>query len=166
MPVLDWMTPKTVMARLVRSISALQEGELSRLGIDLTAQQAGIVAYVEVEGAKSIGEIATRIGVDQSVATRLVDRLEAKGHLLRTRHPVDGRAVQVLTTEVGSSAVDVFLPAIEALKQRVFAGVRETDLDVFWRVLTELENNVTGWAGSAEGTLAASEPKARAAEGL
>ena len=154
MPDLDWMTPKTVMARLVRSISALQERELSRLGIDLTAQQAGIVAYVEVEGGKGIGEIAARIGVDQSVATRLVDRLAAKGFLVRMRHPIDGRAVQVVTTEVGSSAVDVFLPAIEALKLEVFAGIAETDLDVFWKVLTELENNVSGWI-----TLAANEPR-------
>ena len=137
------ITPKTVMARLVRSINALQDRELSRLGIDLTAQQVAIVTFVETEGAKSIGEIAARIGVDQSVATRLVDRLEDKRILVRTRHPGDGRSVQVSNTREGSRAAAVSIPAIDRLKRRVFAGVPEGDIEVFWRVLAMIEANVT-----------------------
>jgi MarR family transcriptional regulator for hemolysin len=140
---LNSMAPKTAMARLVRSITVLQDRELSRAGVDLTAQQAAIVAYVDVEGAKSIGEIAARIGVDQSVATRLVDRLEAKRFVARTRDPQDGRMVNVVATEQGSRATAVSLPVINALKQRLFSGVGDADTEVFWRVLTTIENKVS-----------------------
>lgn len=137
------MSPKTAMARLVRSINALQDRELLRLGVDLTAQQAAIVTYLELEGAKSIREITARIGVAQSVTTRLVDRLEAKGVIVRTPHPDDGRAVRVSTTDEGSRAVATYLPMIDALKKRVFAGVEDADLEVFWNVLKMMETNVT-----------------------
>jgi len=130
------------MARLVRSINALQDRELSRLGVDLTAQQAAVVTYVELEGAKSIGEIAERLGVNQSVATRLIDRLEGKGFVVRSRHSKDRRTVQVAASREGSSAVGVVLPVINELKQRLFAGVDDADIDAFWRVLTALEKNV------------------------
>ncbi len=110
------------------------------------------MAYVDVEGAKSIGEIAARIGVDQSVATRLVDRLEAKRFVARTRDPQDGRMVNVVATEQGSRATAVSLPVINALKQRLFSGVGDADTEVFWRVLTTIENKVSEVTlGQAEG---------------
>jgi DNA-binding MarR family transcriptional regulator len=143
---LNTIAPKTAMARLVRAITALQDRELSQLGLDLTAQQAAIVAYVDAEGAKSMGEIAARIGVDPSVATRLVDRLETKGHAARSPHSEDRRAVQVSTTPEGSRVVAVAVPAINALKSRIFAGIADAEIEVFWRVLGAIESNVAAAA--------------------
>lgn len=163
---LGTMTPKTVMARLVRSINAFQDRELSRLGLALTAQQAAILTYVEVAGAKSIGEIAVRIGVNQSVATRLIDRVEDKGLVARSRHPEDRRSVRVSATQEGSRAVAVYLPRINMLKRRLFAGVAGADIETFWQVLTAIENNVTevleddsGDSGDVDGEVAMKESK-------
>ena len=139
---LTTMTPKTIMARLVRAINALQDRELARLGLDMTAQQAAIVTYVEIKGPKTIGEIAVRIGVDQSVATRLVDRLESKGLVARSRALEDRRAVLVSASSEGSRAVAAAVPTINALKRQVFTGIDNADIEAFWRVLTAIENNI------------------------
>jgi MarR family transcriptional regulator for hemolysin len=159
------MTPKTVMARLVRAINALQDRELARLGIDLTAQQAAIVTYVELDGPKPIGEIAVRVGVDQSVATRLVDRLESKGLVARGRAVEDRRAVLVSASRAGSRAVAVAVPRINALKQRVFTGIDDADIEAFWRVLTTIENNITAMS-QASSTSETLRPTGRATRGV
>lgn len=61
-------------------------------------------------GARSVGELGTRLGMDTGTITPLLKRLEQAGNVTRRRDPKDERRVVVDLTAVG-----------EALRERVFA---------------------------------------------
>ena len=52
-----------------------------------------------------ITELANRVGLTQSSATRLVERMEAKGLAFRDACPDDGRGVFAVITDAGLKAV-------------------------------------------------------------
>lgn len=50
-------------------------------------------------------ELAQRIGVTSAAATGIVDRLEARGHVLRQPHPTDRRRTAVVCTPSGREEI-------------------------------------------------------------
>jgi DNA-binding MarR family transcriptional regulator len=71
------------------------------------------------EGGLRIGELADGVGVDDTTATRLVDRLEAMGLAQRLRAPGDRRATTVELTDAGEELV----ADIAAQRQLFFCDV-------------------------------------------
>jgi DNA-binding MarR family transcriptional regulator len=70
-------------------------------------------------GGLRIGELADGVGVDDTTATRLVDRLEAMGVAGRRSAPGDRRATTVELTEAGEELV----AGIAAQRQLFFCDV-------------------------------------------
>jgi MarR family 2-MHQ and catechol resistance regulon transcriptional repressor len=64
------------------------------------AQCHALEALVE-SGPLTLGELAERLYVDKSTASRIVDALERKGYLARAAHPVDARALRLSATSGG-----------------------------------------------------------------
>jgi DNA-binding MarR family transcriptional regulator len=74
--------------------------------VGVTMVQHRVLVSLSEEGTLSVTEIAQRLGVDQSNASRLCARLERLGLLARTRARHDGRAVDVVLTPAGQHQVD------------------------------------------------------------
>jgi DNA-binding MarR family transcriptional regulator len=70
-------------------------------------------------GGLRIGELADGVGVDDTTATRLVDRLEAMGVAERRNEPGDRRATTVGLTRAGEELV----AGIAAQRQLFFCDV-------------------------------------------
>jgi DNA-binding MarR family transcriptional regulator len=88
-------------------------------GLELLAQQDGL----------RVGELAERVGVDDTTATRLVDRLEELGLAERHSEEGDRRAILVGLTAEGRELV----AGVSAQRQRFFTDVLAT-LDADERV--------------------------------
>jgi DNA-binding MarR family transcriptional regulator len=74
---------------------------------------------IVAEGNVRVGELADRVGIDDTTATRLVDRLEATGLVDRRQLPSDRRV-----TVVGLTAEGLALVAqVAKRRQRFFADV-------------------------------------------
>jgi DNA-binding MarR family transcriptional regulator len=71
------------------------------------------------QGNVRVGELADRIGVDDTTATRLVDRLEGTGLVERAQLPSDRRVTVVELTADGTALVE----QVAARRQRFFADV-------------------------------------------
>ena len=71
------------------------------------------------EESLRVGELAARIGIDDTTATRLVDRLEATGLVERRQLPSDRRVTVVGLTAEGTALVE----QVAARRQRFFADV-------------------------------------------
>lgn len=67
----------------------------------LTTPQLIVLEIVAVAGRITPKEISGRAGVGQATATALVDKLEARGLVTRTRSERDRRIVWVAATEAG-----------------------------------------------------------------
>jgi len=91
-----WRELGTILAsrRLLASLSGEAAGRLTPTklrGLQLLAERGGL----------RIGELADRMAVDETTATRLVDRLEAMGAATRERAEEDRRATVVVLTAEG-----------------------------------------------------------------
>jgi DNA-binding MarR family transcriptional regulator len=74
---------------------------------------------VLTEGGVRVGELADRVGVDDTTATRFVDRLVASGLAERSSLPGDRRVSVVALTDEGSA----LMRQVAAQRQRFFADV-------------------------------------------
>ena len=74
--------------------------ELSQLEIS-SAQFIVIAALALAEGVKSASDLCKGISYDAGAMTRMLDRLETKGLIRRTRRPDDRRVVYLELTEEG-----------------------------------------------------------------
>ena len=87
------------LARFVTS-RRLRSSVYSR-GADLPAAQLQALSLLATEDHLGMSELAERIGVAESTATRLVDRLEAAGLVERRTSPPDRRRVVAELTPAG-----------------------------------------------------------------
>jgi DNA-binding MarR family transcriptional regulator len=78
-----------------RLLASLHPGELTMTPTKLRALDA------ISEGGVRVGELAERIGIDETTATRLVDRLEAAGVAERRSSAADRRVIVVGLTPAG-----------------------------------------------------------------
>jgi len=73
----------------------------------VTVSQHRVLVLLAARGDLAVGEIAELSGVNQSNASRLVDRLQKLGLVARSRAAEDGRLVRVSLTEPGQQLLDV-----------------------------------------------------------
>lgn len=76
------------------------------------------------DGGLRVSDLASRMSVDETTATRLADRLEAMGVARRRRDPADRRATEVVLTRSG---------------ERLAAEMSKRRLEFFRDVLAALE---------------------------
>lgn len=67
----------------------------------LTASQLLLLQTLEDEGECTAGTIAARLGITQATTTSLVQKLEAKGLVVRKRGDTDRRKVWLTLSETG-----------------------------------------------------------------
>jgi len=108
---------------------------LAGKGGKVTAAQAGILFLLQEKDGRYMSEIAQVIGVDNSAMTRLVDRLEKAGLVIRQIDPENRRAISILLTQAGreeaARALNVSKRINEAIKKDYSTG----ELDAFKKIL-------------------------------
>jgi DNA-binding MarR family transcriptional regulator len=92
------------------------------LGTKLTPSKLRALELLAQHDGLRVGELADRVGVDDTTATRLVDRLEELGLAGRTSEEGDRRATLVELTDEGSELVS----GVVAQRQRFFVEVLAT----------------------------------------
>lgn len=84
-----------------RLLASLGDGSDTRL---TPTKLRALDALAEGHGLR-IGDLAARMSVDETTATRLADRLEAMGVARRERDPGDRRVIKVVLTGAGERIV-------------------------------------------------------------
>ena len=92
------------------------------LGSKLTPSKLRALELLAQHDGLRVGELADRVGVDDTTATRLVDRLEDQGLAQRHSEEADRRATLVELTDEGSELVS----GVVAQRQEFFAEVLAT----------------------------------------
>jgi DNA-binding MarR family transcriptional regulator len=82
-----------------------QDAEDQICCFDVSVPQCyGLEALVR-DGPLTLGELADRLYLEKSTASRVVDALERKGYVARGPHPGDGRALRLTATPSGRRLV-------------------------------------------------------------
>lgn len=64
----------------------------------------------------TLNELATRLSLDKSTGSRVIDALERKGYVARSPHPQDGRSVELRITRSGRQLYELLVS--EALTEK------------------------------------------------
>ena len=89
---------RALLGIAVRSVAAAP--------VPLTVPQHRLLVLVASDGGRRVGALADDLGVNQSNASRLVDRLERQGLVRRVRDVEDGRAATVDLTGAGRRVME------------------------------------------------------------
>jgi DNA-binding MarR family transcriptional regulator len=107
--------------RAVTNLMRVQQlvlGELDEIlrdyGLTFARYEALVLLTFSRAGALPLGKMGDRLQVHPTSITSIVDRLEASGHVIRRRHPTDGRTVLAEITRSGREVVERATAALVA----------------------------------------------------
>ena len=121
------------MIRLGRQLRRHDPSELS------IAQVSGLASVVHA-GPLGVGQLAELEGLPSPAATRLADKLEAAGLVVRQATPGDRRGVQVVATAAGEDLLARRARAGNARLAERLAALNESDRRALERAVAVLES--------------------------
>jgi DNA-binding MarR family transcriptional regulator len=134
---------------LLAQASHLISGEFHRVvaAKGFTVSEWRVLATLAGGEPMSIGRVAEITVTKQPTVTRVLDRMEASGHVKRLAHGGDRRVTLVSITPAGSRIVAGLIPAAREHEQRVlepFGEKRAAELKATLRQLIELHKGAVG----------------------
>ncbi len=111
---------------------------------DVTRGQWAALGALDRGDASTPREIARFLGLDPSAVTRLLDRLEAKGLLVRRRHPTDRRSVTLVLTAKGKALVPKLAACSFETNETFLTGVTQRDAAALQRIIKKMLDNAEG----------------------
>ena len=118
------------LVKRVRSmLSAAIEREIAEH--DVTYEQWGVLLMILKERGDTAALLARGMECDTGSMTRMLDRLEAKGLISRTRSTDDRRRVQIDLTPSGKRLAERLIAAIVKVLNRHLEGFSAAELDLF-----------------------------------
>ena len=126
-----------VIAAVLRATQAfvgLALRSLGAAGSSITLAQYRMLAVLADDDGQNVRDLAARLGVDRSTATRMCNRLVGAGLIQRTDDPDDRRAVVISLTGEGGAVVAAVTRArrdnVAALLRSLPAARREQLVDL------------------------------------
>lgn len=89
-------------------------------------------------------ELAARVGLMEGTTTDLINRLEARGFVVRVRNRDDRRKINVYLTRPARLLQPKLVPLAFAVNESATQGIAPEDYAVFQRVLRQIRKNVSG----------------------
>jgi DNA-binding MarR family transcriptional regulator len=132
------------LTRLVRrgNQPRVHERLAARAGVSLDRAAYAALCRVQETGPLRLSELAARMGVDASTASRQVQQLERTGLVGRVGDPDDRRASLLELTAEGDRVLTRMRRARRASLDRVLAGWSAADRRVLAALLTRLVDDL------------------------
>lgn len=112
---------------------------------ELTAAQYNVLRILRGAGKDGITctEISGRMITRDSDITRMLDRLEARGLIVRQRQSDDRRVVKAFITKAGLQLLKELDRPLRKLVENQMAGLRENDLKRLVKLLDNIRGNIS-----------------------
>ncbi len=108
---------------------------------DVTYEQWGVLLMILTERGDTAAVLARGMECDTGSMTRMLDRLEAKGLIVRTRSTDDRRRIQLELTPTGKRRAERLVNAIVAVLNRHLEGFTVDELELFKSFLRRMLAN-------------------------
>ena len=96
-------------------------------------------------------DIEKQFGVGRSTVTNIIQLMEKKGYLQREAVEKDARLKKLILTDMGKELHEKLDHLIEQLNEETLKNVTDEELDVFFRVLEKVEENIGQQKGKLQG---------------
>ena len=108
---------------VLRAFERLTGGQIKRCCSGVTLAQCIVLFEIEDAGRPSLGQLASRLRLDNSTLSRTIDGLVGKGLVERRRDDQDRRVVWIQLTAEGSAICQSIHTANDAYCHQVFAKI-------------------------------------------
>lgn len=125
--------------RTVLSTGALFEQSLARHGV--TRVQYTLLVVLHHRGRSAPLEVARLMETDAGSMTRLADRLEAKGLIVRRQSASDRRSIELELTPEGRKLVPSLKHEARLCNERYLRGLTPADRTRLFRILDTIREN-------------------------
>ena len=116
-----------VLRRTQSAVFADFAGTFAKAGEALTPGEFGLLVLVERNTGLSQMMLARALGIDRSTLVPILNRLQARGLLVRRASPSDGRTHALGLTSAGEKALARFERLVKAHEKRIAARLSETE---------------------------------------
>lgn len=96
----------TSLMRVQQLVLARLDATLKPHGLTFARYEALVLLCFSSHGSLPLGKMGERLQVHPTSITSIINRLVASGHVVRNRHPEDGRAVLAEITQSGRDVVE------------------------------------------------------------
>lgn len=131
---------RLLLPKVVARVFEVQDRALATIG--LTARQALILLSCDLEEASTAAELAALYGLEASSITRLVDRLEKKRLIERTRSRSDRRKAILVLTAKGNALLQRAVKIAGPIARTTWKGVTEEERKTLAAIITKVLNNL------------------------
>jgi DNA-binding MarR family transcriptional regulator len=131
---------RLLLPKAVARIFEVQDRALAPIG--LTARQALILLSCDLEEANTAAQLAALYGLEASSITRLLDRLEKKRLIERTRSRSDRRKAILILTRRGKAALQRAVSIAGPIAIATWKGVTDQERKTLAAIVTKVLNNL------------------------
>jgi DNA-binding MarR family transcriptional regulator len=135
--------PIEALVRQLYGLGVVQRDISRHAMAELGSQGFTALAAIQIHGPLRVSDVAHRLGVDLSVASRQVAALADEGHVERRPHERDRRAQLVAVTPVGLRALQDSHQRMVAAFSRVLDGWSGDDVAALTGGLQRLRDDFT-----------------------
>ena len=126
------------MSRAGSALKNYLQNELRMSGITLSQGQMGILFLLKIRDNQTMSELSSALDTDNGAMTRLVDRLEKSGYVIRIPNPDDRRQYRVSITPEGRDAIVSAGIIVHRTNDAVRSGFTDQEMEVFCRILVTI----------------------------
>ncbi len=96
------------------------------------------------QGASTPAEISRYLDMDGSLLTRMLDRLEEKGQLVRKPHPSDRRSTLIRLTPAGRKLIPRLTDQARQINMKFLAPLNSREVSQFRNLLEKMVSRLDG----------------------
>ncbi len=145
----DRLTTISMISEVIRDVAVLKRDLLRDLSCDVPAGAITVLSIVQREGPVRVGEVADRLGIDLSVASRHATTLEGRGLVQRRLCELDRRAHEVLVTEHGRDVLSTARADIARRLEATLGAWSAPDLRSLAQALSRLRADLSPALGTS-----------------
>ena len=126
-----------VTGQLIRTIA-----DQRLKAFDLTVEQLHLLKQLAVDQGRPQSVLGAAAAKSPANITRILDRLERKGRVVRRPNPEDRRSSLVFLTTEGARLCDEVISLFQGLRHHLMHGIGETERDTAVMVLERITTNI------------------------
>ncbi|GGB94942.1 MarR family transcriptional regulator [Oxalicibacterium flavum] len=144
----SWCVEESVGYLLARARTKLAKAvdiELAQLGI--THAQGSLVMMLSTGRYATAADLVRDLYIDSASMTRMIDRLEKRGLIVRTPSASDRRVINLSLSEAGAALAEQLQPLYGEILNRHFADFSKEEVDTLKGLLRKLLDTEVPAAG-------------------
>lgn len=109
---------------------------------EITPEQWGLLNLLWEKDGINQKELAELMFKDKTNLTRLIDKLEEKGYVIRQKHPNDRRVFLIFLTDSGRRLKDILIPIVQKAEAEYLQNLSVEEINIAKKVLKQMNTNI------------------------